>query len=301
MPGDYTLRGDVSSQFVSGLLFALPLLDGDSTLTVLPPVESGSYIDLTLSVLQKAGIRIGEVTGPEGKQERENGRAVLKNTAAAAKKTAHRTDESRYFRIPGRQNYKKILFRVEGDWSNGAYLFALNRLGGAVQVTGIDPKSLQGDRICLELFDRLLPGIPCAEAAAEACTQKEIDLSDCPDLGPVLFALAAASGKGGSFTGIRRLRLKESDRVRAMAEELEKFGIRAVTEENRFSVLPGMLCRPEREPEGHNDHRIVMALSLLCTLTGGTVRGAEAVGKSWPDFFSVLRSLGLTATEQYDT
>ena len=119
-----------------------------------------------------------------------------------------------------------------------------------------------------------------------------LDLSACPDLGPVLFA-AAAQRCGAVFTGTRRLRIKESDRAAAMAQELAKFGAQVTVEEDRVTVLPRPLHAPNEELEGHNDHRIVMAMAVLCASLGGTIRGAEAVNKSYPDFFRTLRALGL--------
>lgn len=245
-PGDYTVRGDVSSQFISGLLLALPLLDGDSRLTVLPPVESRPYIDLTLAALQTAGITVRE--------------------------------EADGFMIPGNQAYRPFAVTNEGDWSNGAFLLALNALGGNVTVTGLKENSRQGDRAAQAIFQALEAG----DATA--------DLSDCPDLAPVLFAVAAAK-HGGTFTGTRRLAIKESDRAEAMKEELHKLGIRVAVEENTVRVFPGRLHAPTEPLSGHNDHRIVMALSLLLTLVGGRITGAEAVGKSYPDFFEVLKKL----------
>ena len=245
--GTYTLRGDVSSQFVSGLLLALPLLAGDSTVCVLPPVESRPYIDITRDVMASFGVYVEE--------EREN-----------------------RFHIPGGQRYGSRAAAVEGDWSNAAFLMAL---GDGVEVTGLRDNSLQGDRVCREMLRRLRePGAV-------------LDLAPCPDLGPILFA-AAARGHGAVFTGTRRLRIKESDRVAAMAQELAKFGVRVQAEENRVTVLPGSITAPTEELDGHNDHRIVMALSVLAASAGGTISGAEAVNKSYPDFFDALRTLGLT-------
>lgn len=242
--GDFTLPGDVSSQFVSGLLFALPLLPEDSRLRLLPPVESRSYIDLTLSALREFGV-----------------------TAEWGSETA--------LRVPGGQRYSPREVRVEGDWSNAAFFRAME-----APVTGLDPESGQGDRVCEAYFAALRAGAG------------PLDLSDCPDLGPVLFAYAALHG-GGRFTGTARLRLKESDRASAMAEELAPFGVRCVLEDNAVTVLPGALHAPVRPLEGHNDHRIVMALSVLCVALGGTIRGAEAVRKSYPGFFDRLRELGI--------
>ena len=244
--GSYTLRGDVSSQFVTGLLLALPLLPEDSTLRVLPPVESRPYIDITLDIMASFGVTAVE-------RERNS------------------------FYIPGGQRYGSRCAAVEGDWSNAAFLLAL---GGGVRVSGLRPDSLQGDRVCREMLRRL------------EHTGAVLDLSACPDLGPVLFA-AAAQRCGAVFTGTRRLRIKESDRAAAMAQELAKFGAQVTVEEDRVTVLPRPLHAPNEELDGHNDHRIVMAMAVLCASLGGTIRGAEAVNKSYPDFFRTLRALGL--------
>ncbi len=248
--GEYVFRGDVSSQFVTGLLFALPLLSGDSVIRVLPPVESRAYIDVTLSVLSSFGICVTE-------------------------------EPQNTFNIAGGQTYKPQNTDVEGDWSNSAALFALNNLGGCVEVKGLRQDSIQGDRKCLEYL------------AALKSPNARIDISNCPDLGPVLFAAAAFEGKGALFTGTRRLRIKESDRAEAMAQELRKFGVTAQVSENSVVIEPGQLQCPAEALCGHNDHRIVMAMSLLASAVGGEIDGAEAVRKSYPDFFEVLRQLGL--------
>ena len=139
-------------------------------------------------------------------------------------------------------------------------------------------KSLQGDKACLSFF-KMLP-------------DQTIDLSDTPDLGPVLFAVAAAKG-GGTFTGIRRLRIKESDRAQVMADELAKFGAVCKVSENEMIIQSSGLKKPDVPLDGHNDHRVVMALSILASITGGTILGADAVRKSWPDFFDVMQKAGM--------
>lgn len=254
-PGKFTVRGDVSSQFISGLLFALPLLDGDSIIEVLPPVESRAYIDITVQTLRDSGISI---------EERE------KNV----------------FYVPGNIRCRPRECTVEGDWSNAAFLYALNECGGEVKPEGLKQDSIQGDKVCLELFEKLREPGACA------------DISACPDLGPVLFAMAAR-GCGGSFTGTRRLRIKESDRAQAMADELKKFSVEVRVDENEVVIPGGGIKAPTEKLDGHNDHRIVMALSVLCTETGGTVTGAQAVSKSYPDFFEALGALGVE-TELHD-
>ena len=247
--GIYTLRGDVSSQYVSGLLFALPLLCGDSEIRVLPPVESRAYIDLTVDVLKKAGIEIVE-------------------------------KEENVFSIKGNQRYVGGEYVVEGDWSNGAMLLALNELGGNVEVVGLDENSVQGDKVCKTIFKEL--------------NEKKavIDLANCPDLAPIAFCMAAAK-EGATFVGTRRLKIKESDRAQAMAQELAKFGIDVEVRENEVVIHKNDIKTPDCAICGHNDHRIVMACSILLSTVGGVIDGAEAVKKSFPNFFETIGKLGV--------
>ena len=244
--GVYEVRGDISSQFISGLLFALPLLDGDSEIHILPPVESKPYIDMTVQALADFGVTI--------------------------------ESDGCIYKVRGGQRYKAADVTVEGDHSNAAFFEALNHAGGEVIVDGLREDSLQGDRIYKFLFKKIKTG------------SGPIDISDCPDLGPVLFAVAALHD-GAVFTGTRRLRIKESDRAAAMKEELMKLGITVEVGENEVIVRPGKLKKPTKILFGHGDHRIVMALSVLATKTGGIIDGAEAVNKSFPDFFEKLKGL----------
>ena len=251
--GDYCVDASLSSQFVSGLLFALPLLSGDSTLRLKGPAVSRPYIDLTLDVLARAGIVVREEAG--------------------------------VFHLSGGQRYAPIQTEVEGDYSNAAFLDAFNRLGGEVEVTGLQPDSLQGDRIYPLLFDRLKAG-----------DATPIDLSHNIDLGPVLFVLAAAL-HGGTFTGTRRLAFKESDRIGALLAELSEFGANFAVSDDAVRIFPAPLHAPSRPLSGHGDHRTVMALSVLLTRFGGRLEGAEAVSKSFPAFFDRLRQLRLNIEE----
>ena len=242
-PWAFELPGDVSSQFVSGLLFALPLLEGDSALKLVPPVESRAYIDMTMDALTAFGV------------------------------TARWRDETA-IAVPGGQKYRARSLSVEGDWSNAAPFLALG-----ADVTGLDPNSTQGDKICEAYFKALDAG------------PAELDISGCPDLGPVLMAYAALRS-GGVLTGTRRLKLKESDRGEAMRVELAKFGVEAVLEDNRVAVGRAPHA-PSEVLDGHNDHRIVMALGVLCASVGGTIAGAEAVDKSFPGFFEQLKAINV--------
>lgn len=248
--GAFTIPGGISSQFVTGLLYALPLIGG-GTVRLRPPVESRSYIDLTLDALQAFGV------------------------------DAHWTDEWTLTVSGG--PYRPADVTVEGDWSNVAFLEGLNLLGGDVTVTGLKEASRQGDRVYRARFAALAAGSPT------------IDLADCPDLGPVLFALAGAL-HGATFTNIQRLRLKESDRVAAMQTELRKLGVETAATETTLTVRPGL--RAPTEPLfGHNDHRVVMAEALLLSAVGGVIEGAEAVAKSYPDFWEQYRTLGVDCDE----
>lgn len=246
--GRYSIPGNVSSQFITGLLFALSQLPGESRVEVTGQFESASYIDVTLSVFSAFGLSI----------KREDNTFVLSRNCPLACSE----------------------YTVEGDCSNAAFLDAFNLLGGDVKVLSLSPETPQGDWVYRKMY---------AELKAD---KRVFDLSDCPDLGPIMFALAAALD-GAKFTGTARLRIKESDRCQTMAEELAKFGISVNIGDNSVQILPGKLTTPSVPLDGHNDHRIVMALSLLCSITGGTILGAEAVAKSYPNYFEAIQSLGI--------
>ena len=250
--GVFEIPGNISSQFITGLLFVLPLLEEESKIKLIPPVESRSYINLTLEALSVFGIEV------------------------------EWQDENTLF-IKGGQSFKAAEAKVEGDYSNAAFFEALNVLGSEIKMTGLEPKSLQGDKIYEKYFPLLEKG------------EKSIDISDCPDLGPILFAVAAAKN-GGTFTGTKRLKIKESDRAFAMAEELSKFGTRVTVNDDSVVIDASEFHAPSEILSGHNDHRIVMSCAVLSTLTGGKIEGAEASRKSLPDFFERLKKLGFEVT-----
>lgn len=250
--GEYTLPGNVSSQFVSGMLFALTQTEGESLLHVTPPIESASYIHMTVAALCRYGASV------------------------------EWTDECT-LRVRG-GGLRASDATVEGDFSGAAFLEAFRLFDGAVEVTGLDGNSLQGDRIYRTHFQSLDAG------------WAEISLADCPDLAPILFSVAAAK-HGGRFTDTRRLRIKESDRAAVMAEELAKLGATVRVYENSVEVDASTLHAPTEPIRGHNDHRIVMSLAVLLSLVGGEIEGAEAVAKSFPDFFERIRSIGIDAVE----
>ena len=265
--GSYVLPGNVSSQFVSGLLFALPLLPGLSGLTVTPPVESAGYIAMTVQALRDSGIRL-EQTG----------------------------DAS--WKIPGGQQYAAVSTPIHGDWSQAAVLLCAGALGGDVTVTGLQPDSLQGDRAVLQHLKAL--GAQVEETAGAVRVRggslkgAVLDMRDTPDIAPML-ALVCQLAQGESrLTGCGRLRIKESDRLEETVRLLNCMGGSAqiVGEDlvlQGVSGLKGGMTLPAT-----GDHRMVMLASLAALRADApvTVPGAEALTKSWPDYLAVYRALG---------
>ena len=250
-PGEYQLDAGISSQFITGMMFALSTFETQSKICLTGNIESRSYIDLTIKTLNAFGMKTS--------WSREN--EIL---------------------LTGEKGTGKEL-TVEGDYSNAAFFAALNYLGGSVEITGLAPDSLQGDRIYQDYFKQIENGCPT------------LSLKDCPDLGPILMALAAMKN-GAVFTDTARLKIKESDRGAVMAQELKKAGVTCQLEENRI-IVPAGASAPQETFCGHNDHRIVMALAVLTTRLGGKIIGAEAVAKSFPDFFRELQNLNIEVTK----
>ena len=245
--GSYTLRGDISSQFITGLIFALVYLGEKSSIRILPPFASRSYVDLTCSALNSFGAKVAFVDG--------------------------------YHISISQSEMHPFSGRIEGDYSNAAFLDAFNHIGSDVRVGNLREDSLQGDRVYQAYFRLISAGTPT------------LDISDCPDLGPVLFALAAMKN-GAVFTGTDRLKAKERDRGMAMHEELKKLGGGLCFGDNVITVPKQELKDRGDLLSGHNDHRIVMAMSLILSRTGGVIDDAQAIRKSYPGFFEDIRRLG---------
>lgn len=188
------------------------------------------------------------------------------------------------FFIPGGQTYQPRTVTVEGDESNAAFFGALAALGRDVTLEGRNPQTLQGDRVWEPLFAALTAG-DC-----------QISVADCPDLAPILMTVASLC-HGATLTHTRRLKIKESDRGSVMAKELAKFGARIAVEEDCIRIEKSPLSPPTTPLEGHNDHRVVMSMAVMATFLGGTVLGAEAVAKSYPSFFEVLKKLKVEMVE----
>ena len=247
--GEYCIKGDVSSQFISGLLFALPLLKNDSIIHIAPPVESRSYINMTIDALKTFGVNVF-------------------------------WQDATTLIVKGNQRYLKESVTVEGDYSNAAFFEAFNRIGGKIELLGLNNNSLQGDKVYNSLFDELEKGCP------------NIDVSDCPDLAPILITMAALKN-GAAFFGTKRLAIKESNRGAAIAEELAKFGADITVFDDKIIVKKANLHAPNAVLNGHNDHRIVMSLSVIASVYGGSINQAQAIRKSFPDFFYKIKLLGI--------
>lgn len=249
--GAYKIRGDVSSQFLTGLFFTFPLLDGDSEIILTTPLQSAPYVDITIDVLSRFGVEI------------------------------NKTDKGFY--IKGNQRCLPQSTSVEGDWSNSAFLDAFNLVGGKVNVKGMNKKSCQGDKAYVQFFEELKSGAPT------------IDITDCPDLGPVLIACAALCN-GARLIGTKRLKIKESDRAEAMKAELLKFGVEIIVNDDEIIIPNSEMKAPTLSLNCHNDHRIAMSLAILCSRVGGRLENAQCVNKSYPEFFGDIKALGI----QYD-
>ncbi len=262
--GTIELPGDISSQFVSALLFISPFAEEGVRIRLTTLLESKPFVLMTLNRLQRFGI---EVKASEDLREFE----IIKQT------------------------YKPTNYRVEGDWSSASYLLALGALSGEVEVENLNPESLQGDRVILD-FLKDMGALVIVNKNSITVKKSRLngiraDLSDCIDLLPTMAVLAAVADGVSEFAGIERARLKESDRVSALREGLGGMGIKVVEERNKLTVTGS-------EPKGsvintRGDHRIAMAFSILGSVVVGTIiDGAECVSKTYPEFWDILKSLG---------
>lgn len=263
--GRYEIDGSVSSQFVTGLLFALPLCEEDSQIILRGRLESRPYVDMTLAVLRRFGIKITETqTG---------------------------------WLIAGEQRYTPCALTVEGDWSGAAFFLAAGALGGTICCEGLDPASVQGDRAAAELLAKFGARVTqdgkttVVDSHPLSCI--DIDASDIPDLVPVLAATAAYAKGDTVITGAARLRIKESDRLASTKRLLEGLGGRVTLTDDGMVVHGGLPLRGG-EADSCGDHRIAMAAAIAALGCSGPVviRGAECVSKSYPRFFEQFHALG---------
>lgn len=262
--GKYEISGNVSSQYISGLLFALPLLKADSEIILTSPLESKGYVDMTIATLMQFGI-------------------VVKRTANG-------------FFVKGGQRYLPCDTAIEGDWSQAAFFLVGGALNGEVSVSGLSLESAQGDRAIFDIIKKFGGDISFENGTAtvKKSTLKAttIDCTDIPDLVPIIAVMGAYSNGLTTLQNIERLRYKESDRVEATIEGLRAFGFLCGAEEKNIAITSHRI-NSNFEVDGYNDHRIVMAFAIAGTIDGDTViSDCEAINKSYPDFFMDLKSVG---------
>lgn len=250
-PGEYRLRGDVSSQFFTGLLMALPLLEGPSVVISTTKLESAAYVSMTMGVLERCGVRVRYAP-------QINGFGVAPGVYCPFEET------------------------VEADWSQAAFWYAALALGSNLRLRGLNGHSAQGDAAVVSHYQKLTQG-----------GEVSIDLSGCPDLLPPLAVMAAVRRGTTHFTHAARLRLKESDRLASVSGMLKALGGAVAGEEDGLTVY-GVSTLPGGVVDGANDHRVVMAAAVAATRCQGSVviRGAEAVRKSYPNFWRDYEALG---------
>ncbi len=272
--GSYTLAGNISSQFISGLLFALPLLEQDSVLHITPPFESRDYVQLTRAAQAQFGVQ-----------------STWENPF-----TLH---------IRGGQRYHPGTAFVEGDWSQAAVPAVLAAVCGPLFLKGLQEDSQQGDRVILDILRRcgakIVPnhgGYTIQPGEGDLQSPGRIDLANCPDLGPILCVLALFCEGTTEIYNAGRLREKESDRIDCVEQELAKLGAKIYTTQDSIRIEGGHALH-RACTQSHNDHRVVMALSAaaVCGKLPLQIEEAQAICKSWPTFFEDLQGIGIQTEE----
>lgn len=251
--GVYELSGNVSSQYITGLLFALPLLSSDSEIVITTPLESAGYINMTLEALSRFGIEIKA------------------------------SDDLRHYYIKGNQEYKPCNYTVEGDYSQAAFFYVANAIGNDIEIEGLSKTSTQGDKAILDVI----------ETMKNVKNERTIDVSQIPDLVPIMAVLATQTEGITHIVGAARLRIKESDRLAAVTQELTKLGA-GIKEYDDSITVYGKTQLHGGVTDSHNDHRIAMSLAVASTVASGEVViiGADSVRKSYADFWDRYCELG---------
>lgn len=270
--GEFSLPGNISSQFITGLLLALPLLSGDSRITLTTPLESVGYVDITISVLRDFGIEV--------------------------------QPDASGWRIPGNQRYQARSYTVEGDWSQAAFFLAMGAMTdqpGGIRIRGLRWDSVQGDRAAADVFKRFGARITRQNdgvlvqppVAPDHLHGIRIDVSDIPDLVPAMAACAAVCEGTTSIENAARVRIKESDRLAAMEDGLRALGA-AVSSTPDSLTIQGSPRLAGGLAQGCNDHRIVMALSTCAARADApvTITDAQSIRKTYPNFFEDYNQLG---------
>jgi 3-phosphoshikimate 1-carboxyvinyltransferase len=268
--GATELRGDISSQYVSALLLLAPFADKDACVWLTTPLESENYVSMTLECLDKFGIKIKA------------------------------TDDLMKFEIAP-QSYKPAVYKVEGDWSSASYLLALGAICGETRVLNLNSHSLQGDKAMVQILKQygsmVNVGDDYVVVKKKNLKPLKVNLNESIDLLPTVAVLAALAAGESQLSGIKRARLKESDRVQAVKEELEKCGIEVNVDEDSMTIQGGKIG--PAVIDSHGDHRIAMAFSLLGAAAGNiSIQGSECVSKTFPEYWRTMRTLGVQANEQ---
>lgn len=263
--GIFEIPGNVSSQFITGLLLALPILEGDSEIVLTSPLESVGYIAMTIRTMKQFGVNID-------------------------------TTESGWH-IEGGQTYKSCNYTTDGDWSQAAFFMVLGAIGGKVTVKGVAKDSTQGDKKCAEILAEF--GAKVTQRDNEVTVEKgdlkaiTIDASQIPDLVPVLSVCAAFAEGTTKIINAERLRIKECDRLKATAELLNNLGGK-VKELSDGLEITGVSSLKEGNVNGYNDHRIVMSAAVCAARSDEDITAtfAMSINKSYPDFYIDYNSIG---------
>jgi 3-phosphoshikimate 1-carboxyvinyltransferase len=264
----FKLNGDVSSQYVTGLLMTLPLLKRDSVIELTSPLQSKSYVNMTVDVMKQFGLHVVEF-------------------------------EQKYL-IQGKQHYVPTEMTIEGDYSQAAFFMVAALIGKKITIKGLQPHSLQGDRAMVDIIQKMKGRIEYDETIQgyhvfpSETVGTELDLEDIPDLGPILMILAALSKGTTHLINTQRLKYKESDRLKVMCDILTSFGVTVEQSHNELWI------NGQRELLGHQrfqtfeDHRIAMTLAIASIRANGPIEieHPEVVSKSYPEFFKVFQLLG---------
>jgi len=263
---DYILDGDISSQFFSGLMFALPTIKEDSTITINGKLESKSYIDLTIDVLDQFGIEIKEI---------ENG----------------------YF-IEGNQKYMATDYKVEGDYSQAAFFLSAGTFNESISIHGLNHESLQGDMEIIDILQSMKAKIIFEEegyiSTFSSTKGTTIDLSNCPDLGPILALMGALSTGTTKLINAERLKIKESDRISSTVTTLKKLGANIESTDDTITIKGRKWLDGDVSLDSYNDHRIAMMIAIAATKCKKPIilTNPGCVNKSYPGFFDDYKSIG---------
>ena len=265
MPGRFEVPGNISSQFITGLLLALPLLDGDSSITLTTPLQSEAYVDMTIRTMERFGVKI------------------------------QKTDYGYLFK--GNQRYIPQNYTTDGDWSQAAFFLAAGAISGSVKVRGVSLDSTQGDKQIVDILKqfgaRILAEPDGVRAEKSNLKAISIDARQIPDIVPILSVVAALADGTTEIYGAERLRIKESDRLKTTAAMLVSLGAK-VEEKPDGLIITGVKSFSGATVDGSNDHRIVMSAAVAALRANGDVKitDKESINKSFPNFFEEYTKLG---------